>query len=276
MKDKVVCLGKIKIGTHAPLALIAGPCVIEDEKSALSHAKKLKKIAGSLHLPLIYKSSYDKANRSSIRSFRGVGLERGLKILEHVRRETGLPVLTDVHTPEEAGKAAMVADILQIPAFLCRQTDLLVAAAKTDRPVNVKKGQFMSPWEMKNVVEKLEAAGCRKILLTERGTFFGYNRLVNDFRSIPLMKQFGYPVIYDATHSVQEPGGQGNASGGERQFVPILARAGVSVGADGIFLEVHENPDKAPSDGANMVSLESLPRLLDTLLRIRQAVSRVC
>lgn len=263
-----VRLGNIAIGANGPLALIAGPCVVENEKSALRHALAIKKIAARLKIPYIYKSSYDKANRSSIKSFRGLGIDEGLLILKHVKESTGLPILTDVHTVEEAAKASAVADILQIPAFLCRQTDLLVAAAKTGRAVNVKKGQFLAPWDMKNIVHKIEAAGNQKILLTERGTSFGYNTLVSDFRAITIMREFGYPVIFDATHSVQQPGGRGTSSGGERRFVPVLARAAVAVGVDGVFMEVHENPDHAPSDGPNMIPLKSLERLLENLLEI--------
>lgn len=267
-----VKVGKISVGADSPLVLIAGPCVVENEKSALRHAKAIRKIARRTGIPFIYKSSYDKANRSSIGSFRGLGLETGLAILANVKKETGLPILTDVHTREEAERAAEVADVLQIPAFLCRQTDLLIASARTGRVVNVKKGQFLSPWEMKNVAEKLASTGNKKILLTERGTFFGYNALVNDFRSIPIMKDFGYPVIFDATHSVQEPGGRGKSSGGDRRFVPTLASAGVVSGADGVFLEVHEDPDRAPSDGPNMVKLKDLEALLERLVKLSRVV----
>lgn len=272
MSARHVRVGKTTIGHGRPLALIAGPCVVENEKSAMKHALAIQKIAGRLKMPLIYKSSYDKANRSSTSSFRGLGIAAGLSILSRVKNETGLPILTDVHTAEECAQAASVADVLQIPAFLCRQTDLLVAAAKTGKVVNVKKGQFLAPWEMGNVVEKITGAGNRNVMLTERGTFFGYNTLVNDFRSIPLMKEFGCPVIFDATHSVQQPGGRGKSSGGDRRFVPTLAQAGVVAGADGVFMEVHENPDKAPSDGPNMVRLGDLERLLERLLRLSQVV----
>ena len=274
-KPHLVRLGKITIGEGHPLVLIAGPCVVENEKSALRHARAIQKITGRLEIPYIYKSSYDKANRSSIGSFRGLGIREGLVILKKVKEETGLPILTDVHTPEEAGESAAVADVLQIPAFLCRQTDLLVAAAKTGKIVNVKKGQFLAPWEMGNVAEKIVSSGNRNVLLTERGTFFGYNTLVNDFRAIPLMREFGHPVIFDATHSVQAPGGRGKSSGGDRRFVPVLAQAGVVAGADGVFMEVHENPDKAPSDGPNMVPLKELERLLDRLLRLSRIVRNV-
>lgn len=267
-----VLLGKISIGGGAPLVLIAGPCVVENKKSALRHAKNIRKIAASLKIPYVYKSSYDKANRTSVDSFRGLGMSHGLRILREVKEETDLPILTDVHSPEEVREAAEVADILQIPAFLCRQTDLLLAAAATGKIVNVKKGQFLAPWEMGNVAEKIASSGNKRILLTERGTFFGYNTLVNDFRAIPIMKAFGYPVIFDATHSVQQPGGRGKSSGGERKFVPILAQAAVVSGADGIFMEVHEDPDHAPSDGPNMVPLKDLKKILERLLKLSQVV----
>lgn len=262
------------MGHGKPLVLIAGPCVIESESSAIRHARAIQKITTRLKIPYIYKSSYDKANRSSIRSFRGLGIEPGLSILHKVKKETGLPILTDVHSPQEAHLAADVADVLQIPAFLCRQTDLLLAAAKTGKIVNVKKGQFLAPWEMDNAIQKIESAGNRNILLTERGTCFGYNTLVSDFRSIPIMKRFGYPVIFDATHSVQQPGGRGTSSGGEREFVPMLAQASVVAGADGVFMEVHENPDQAPSDGPNMVPLKELERLLVRLLKLSQMIAK--
>ncbi len=270
----MVQLGKISIGRGKPLALIAGPCVIENESSAIRHARAIQKITTRLKIPYIYKSSYDKANRSSIRSFRGLGIEPGLSILRKVKKETGLAILTDVHSPQEAHLAADAADILQIPAFLCRQTDLLLAAAKTGKVVNVKKGQFLAPWEMENAIQKIESTGNENILLTERGTCFGYNTLVNDFRSIPIMKRFGYPVIFDATHSVQQPGGRGTSSGGEREFVPMLAQASVVAGADGVFMEVHENPDEAPSDGPNMLPLKELERLLVRLLKLSEIVAK--
>ncbi len=272
MKSRSVQIGKITVGLGKPLVLIAGPCVIENEKSALRHAFAIKKIADRLKIPYIYKSSYDKANRSSSDSFRGLGMREGLQILNKIKQETGLPILTDIHGVEDAYKASAVADILQIPAFLCRQTDLVVAAAKTGRVVNVKKGQFLAPWDMKNIVHKIEKAGSHKILLTERGTSFGYNTLVSDFRAIPIMKELGYPVIFDATHSVQQPGGRGTSSGGERRFVPILAQAAVAVGVDGVFMEVHEDPDHAPSDGPNMVPLKDLEALLERLLKLNRAV----
>jgi 2-dehydro-3-deoxyphosphooctonate aldolase (KDO 8-P synthase) len=272
MRD--VRVGNVTIGAKRPLALIAGPCVVESQKSAVRHAKAIQKIAKAAGIPFIYKSSYDKANRSSMSSFRGLGLSAGLRILKNVKEETGLSILTDVHTAEECAAAARAVDILQIPAFLCRQTDLLLAAANTGAVVNVKKGQFLSPAEMENVAKKLASTGNRKIMLTERGTFFGYNALVNDFRSIPIMKEFGYPVIFDATHSVQQPGGRGTSSGGDRRFVPTLASAGVAAGADGVFMEVHEDPDHAPSDGPNMVKLKDLAALLDRLNKIASAVRK--
>jgi 2-dehydro-3-deoxyphosphooctonate aldolase (KDO 8-P synthase) len=267
-----VKIGGIAIGNGGPLSLIAGPCVVENAPSALRHARAIQKIAKRLRIPFIYKSSYDKANRSSHTTFRGLGIDKGLMILERVKGETGLPILTDVHTAEDAVKAARVADVLQIPAFLCRQTDLLVAAADTGRVVNVKKGQFLAPWDMKNIVEKIAARGNRRILLTDRGTSFGYNTLVSDFRAIPIMRAFGYPVIFDATHSVQQPGGRGTSSGGERQFVPVLAQAAVAAGADGVFMEVHKDPDHAPSDGPNMVRLKDLEKLLERLLKLSRVV----
>ncbi len=273
-KPHIVRLGQIRIGTGERFCLIAGPCVVENEKSALRHARAIQKIANRLGVPYIYKSSYDKANRSSFKSFRGLGINGGLAVLRRVKEETGLPILTDVHSPEEVRKAARVADILQVPAFLCRQTDLLVAAAKTRKIVNVKKGQFLSPWEMENVIHKIANTGNHRILLTERGTTFGYHALVNDFRSIPIMKQFGYPVIFDATHSVQAPGGRGTRSGGDRRFVPTLAQASIAAGADGVFMEVHENPDRAPSDGPNMVRLKDLEKLLERLLSLNELVRK--
>ena len=268
----IVRIGQHDIANDRPFALIAGPCQIESASHAMEVAAALVEITRPLNIPLIYKSSYDKANRTSMSSFRGLGIDKGLEILSIVKQETGLPILTDVHTPEEAEMAATVADVLQIPAFLCRQTDLLLTAAETGRCVNVKKGQFLSPWEMRNVAEKLASTGNQNILLTERGSSFGYNTLVNDFRAIPIMKSFGYPVIFDATHSVQAPGGLGKSSGGDRRFVPTLALAGVAAGADGVFMEVHETPDKAPSDGPNMVKLSDLKKLLEKLLKVSRVV----
>jgi 2-dehydro-3-deoxyphosphooctonate aldolase (KDO 8-P synthase) len=261
-------IGKIEMGPGRPLFLIAGPCVIENERLVMDTAEALIRITERLGLPLIFKSSYDKANRSASASFRGPGLKEGLRILVKVRETFGIPVLSDVHTPREAAESGAALDVLQIPAFLCRQTDLLVAAAETGRPVNVKKGQFMAPWDMGNAVEKVESAGNRKILLTERGASFGYNNLVSDMRSIVVMKTYGYPVVFDATHSVQLPGGAGNASGGQREFVAPLARAAVAAGCDGLFMEVHPDPDHAPSDGPTMVPLKELGELLEPVIRI--------
>jgi 2-dehydro-3-deoxyphosphooctonate aldolase (KDO 8-P synthase) len=255
--------------------VIAGPCVIEDGPSTLAIARRLKEIAVELSVPLVFKASFDKANRTSIDAFRGPGLERGLAILREVRETTALPVTTDIHLPGQAAAVAEVCDLVQIPAFLARQTDLLSAAAATGRPVHVKKGQFMAPWDMKHVVGKLEAAGCRHILLGERGTFFGYGRLVNDMRAIPQMQALGVPVIFDATHSVQEPGGLGAATGGNRVMVEPLARAAVALGVDGLFFETHPHPDAAPSDGPNMVPLNHFAALLGRLLRLRQAVEKL-
>jgi 2-dehydro-3-deoxyphosphooctonate aldolase (KDO 8-P synthase) len=269
-----VALGPIVFGNPRKLVLIGGPCVIEDEKSTLRLAEKISKVTRALKTPYVFKASFDKANRSSIRSFRGPGLEKGLKILALVKKEFKLSILTDFHTPEQARPVAEVADILQIPAFLCRQSDLLFAAAATGRIVNVKKGQFLSPWEAKNVIHKLEEAGCKKILLTERGTSFGYNNLVNDFRAIPIMRGFGYPVVYDATHSVQIPGGKGTASGGMSEFIPTLAGCAVVAGADAIFMEIHETPDKALSDGPNALALSQLEPLLRKLIALKMCIDK--
>ena len=254
--------------------VIAGPCVIEDAAATLAIAERLRQIAQELSLALVFKASFDKANRTSIDSFRGPGLQGGLDILREVKRATGLPVTTDIHLPEQAAPVGEVCDLVQIPAFLARQTDLLVAAAETGRPVHVKKGQFLAPWDMKHVVGKLQAAGCRHILLGERGTFFGYGRLVNDMRAIPQMQALGTPVIFDATHSVQEPGGLGAATGGNRAMVEPLARAAVALGVDGLFFETHPDPDAAPSDGPNMVPLASFAALVERLLAIRQTVEK--
>ena len=268
-----VALGSVVFGDPRKLVLIAGPCVIEDERSTLKLAKEISRITRALKVPYVFKASFDKANRSSIKSFRGPGLEKGLKILARVKKELGLPVLTDVHTPEQTEPVGEVADILQIPAFLCRQTDLLFAAASTGRIVNVKKGQFLSPWEAENIIHKLEEIGCKKILLTERGTSFGYNNLVSDFRSIPIMRGFGYPVVFDATHSVQIPGGKGTASGGMAEFIPTLARCAIVAGADALFMEVHENPAKALSDGPNALALSDLEPLLKKLIALKKLTS---
>lgn len=271
IQQKVIELDSIKIGNHLPFTLIAGPCVIEDEKSALHAAEKLKKITDDLGIGLIYKSSYDKANRSSHKSFRGVGAKRGLGILKKVRQKLDLPVISDVHSEMEMPAAGEVLDVIQIPALLCRQTDLLEAAARTGKPVNVKKGQFMAPWDMAKVVEKINMAGNDNVLVTERGTSFGYNNLVSDFRGIKIMSDMGLPVIFDATHSVQLPGSLGDSSGGERKFVAPLSRAAVAVGVAGIFMEVHADPDKAPCDGPTMLPIKNLPKLLADL----QAIDRI-
>jgi 2-dehydro-3-deoxyphosphooctonate aldolase (KDO 8-P synthase) len=265
-------IGPHTCGRGQRLLVIAGPCVIETEELTLEIAEHLAQLAQRLRLPLVFKASFDKANRTSLEAFRGPGLERGLRILERVKRSTGLSVTTDIHEPQQAAPAAEVCDLLQIPAFLARQTNLLVAAAQTGRPVNVKKGQFLAPLDMRHVVGKLEAAGCRNILLCERGTFFGYGRLVNDMRSIPEMQSLGVPVIFDATHSVQEPGGLGKSTGGNRQMVEPLARAATAIGADGLFFETHPAPDTSPSDGPNMVPLAHFGGLIERLLRIRETV----
>jgi 2-dehydro-3-deoxyphosphooctonate aldolase (KDO 8-P synthase) len=269
---KEVCIGAIIIGGHNPLILIAGPCVIEGEEFTISLAWKLKEISADVGIPLIFKASYDKANRTSISSFRGPGLKEGLRILKRVKEEVGVPILSDVHRISEVSRAAEVLDIVQIPAFLCRQTDLLVEAGRMGRPINVKKGQFLSPWDMVHVVEKITSTGNNQILLTERGTSFGYNNLISDMRSLPIMRDLGYPVIFDATHSVQLPGGAGKTSGGRKEFISYLARAAVGAGADGVFLEVHPNPEQALSDGANSLALENLHSLLKQLIAIDQIV----
>ncbi|OIO35084.1 MAG: 3-deoxy-8-phosphooctulonate synthase [Candidatus Omnitrophica bacterium CG1_02_44_16] len=272
MKVREVKIGNVTIGGSQPLALIAGPCVIESEKSVLRHAEKLKKLASLMGVPLIFKSSYDKANRTSISSFRGPGLKDGLRILKKVKKEFGLPILSDVHNVEEAKAAGESLDCLQIPAFLCRQTDLLVAAAKTGRAINVKKGQFLSPWNMKDVIKKIESARNHNILLTERGASFGYNNLVVDFRGLDIMRNLGYPVIFDATHSVQLPGASGSCSGGEREYAAALSRAAVAFGCDGLFLEVHERPQAAKCDGPNMISFDSLEKLLSEVVALDRVV----
>jgi len=261
-------VGKIKFGAGAPLFLIAGPCVIESEGHAMMMAEKLAAVAGGLGVPYIFKASYDKANRSSVSSYRGPGLKNGLKILAKIKKRTGLPVLTDVHQASEVEAAAEVCDILQIPAFLSRQTDLLVAAGKSGRVVNIKKGQFLSPAEMGNAAEKVASTGNEKIILTERGNSFGYQNLVVDMRSFPMMRKFGYPVVFDVTHSVQLPGGEGKSSGGQPEFIEPLARAGVAAGVDGIFLEVHDNPAKALSDGSNALPLGQFRALMEKIVAL--------
>ena len=269
MPARTAQIGPYLCGHGEPLLLIAGPCVLERDELTLRIATRLAEIASTRPIQLVFKASFDKANRTSIDSFRGLGLEEGLRALDRVRQATGLPVVTDIHESCQAAPAAEVCDLLQIPAFLARQTDLLVAAARTGRAVHVKKGQFMAPSDMRHVVAKLESAGCANILLCERGTFFGYGRLVNDFRALPLMRELGPPVVYDATHSVQEPGGLGGATGGNRAMVAPLARAAVAVGVDGLFFETHPDPDSSPSDGPNMIPLDQFPALLDQLLAIR-------
>ncbi|MCH7896494.1 MAG: 3-deoxy-8-phosphooctulonate synthase [candidate division NC10 bacterium] len=267
-----VPVGPVRIGGNNPLALIAGPCVIEGEESLIEVAEQLLEICTKVGIPLVLKSSYDKANRTSLKSFRGPGIERGLEILRRVKEKTGLPVLTDVHEVAQVAPAAEVVDALQIPAFLCRQTDLLLAAGHSGRAVNVKKGQFLSPGEIPRVVEKVVSTGNHRLLITERGTSFGYNNLVVDMRALPIMRALGYPVVFDATHSLQLPGGAGVASGGLREYVPHLARAAVAAGCDAIFMEVHPEPDRAPSDGPTMWPLRELESLLEQLKRIEAAL----
>jgi len=265
--NRTVEAGPVRFGNHLPLSLIAGPCAMESREHALETASALKEMAGRLGIGLVYKSSFDKANRTSASSARGVGLDRALEVFAEVKARLGLPVLTDVHEAEQCGAAAEVVDVLQIPAFLCRQTDLLVAAARTGRVVNVKKGQFLAPWDMANVVAKVTGAGNPNVMATERGASFGYNTLVSDMRALPIMAETtGAPVVFDATHSVQQPGGKGTSSGGQREFVPVLARAAVAVGVAGLFIETHQDPDRAPSDGPNMVPLRELEPLIGELL----------
>jgi 2-dehydro-3-deoxyphosphooctonate aldolase (KDO 8-P synthase) len=261
----------LRIGPGQPLVFIGGPCVIESEQFTLEMSQRIRKITDELGMKFVFKSSFDKANRSSGASFRGPGLEAGLRVLDRVRTETGVPVLTDIHEPHQAAPAAEVVDVLQIPAYLCRQTDLLVAAAKTGRVVNVKKGQFLAPYDMRHIVAKLEEAGTTKILLTERGSSFGYSNLVVDFRSLPIMRALGYPVVFDASHSVQLPGALEDRSGGDRKYVPYLARAAAAVGIDALFMEIHDSPDNALSDSASSVALGDLPRLLRDVLAVRAA-----
>ncbi len=278
---RTVHIGPVAFGGGAPMALIGGPCAIESEAHALMVAERLQRITEAARVPFVYKSSYDKANRFSVDSYRGPGLKEGLRILRRVKEATGLPVLSDVHDVSQVEPAAEVLDVLQVPAFLCRQTDLLLACGRTGKPVNVKKGQFVAPRDMVNLVGKVRSTGNEAILLTERGTSFGYNNLVVDFRGLPIMQGFGYPVVFDATHSVQLPGGQGNRSGGERQYVAALARAAVAVGIDGLFMEMHEDPDRTMpdgrplSDGPNMLRLDDLPRLLDEIHAIRAGLAGV-
>lgn len=269
-----IALGSLHLGGGHPLFLIAGPCVIESEKHARMMAEKIGKVASDAAMPYIFKASFDKANRSSLKAYRGPGLVDGLRILGKIKEDLKLPVLTDIHESSQAGPAAEVCDVLQIPAFLARQTDLLVTAAKTGRVINVKKAQFLSPWDMSNVVEKVAGSGNKNIILTERGASFGYQNLVVDMRSFPILQKFGYPVVFDVTHSVQLPGGQGHASGGQPEFIEPLARAGVAAGVDGIFLETHDNPSEALSDGANALPLAQLPALLKRLKELSTVVRR--
>jgi 2-dehydro-3-deoxyphosphooctonate aldolase (KDO 8-P synthase) len=272
MTTKIVKVGQIKVGGGSPLAVIAGPCVIESKEAALRHAGALKEKADRAGVPYIFKSSYDKANRSSVNSFRGPGLRKGLEILAEVKDKIGVPVLTDVHEIDQVAAVKEVADILQIPAFLCRQTDFVLAVARSGRVVNVKKGQFLAPWDMRNVLDKILSTGNDQVVLTERGASFGYNNLVSDMRSLVVMRELGYPVMFDATHSLQLPGGLGNASGGDRKFIPALARAGVAAGVDALFMEVHEDPDQAMSDGPNSLKLEDFEGLLKIVKRLDNLV----
>jgi len=267
-----ITLHNIQIANDKPLALIAGPCQMESRQHAFDMCGALVEITRDLGIPFIYKSSFDKANRTSLHGQRGIGLEKALEVFAELKQSFGVPVLTDVHTEEQCGAVSGVVDVLQIPAFLCRQTDLLIAAAKTGLVVNVKKGQFLAPWDMKNVAAKIAESGNDRIMLTERGASFGYNTLVSDMRALPIMAETGYPVIFDATHSVQQPGGQGTSSGGDRRMVPVLARAAVAVGVAGVFMEVHQDPDNAPSDGPNMVKLPDLRGVLETLMALDNVV----
>ena len=272
MSPKSVKCGKLSISNSSPFTLIAGPCQLENEKHALDMANELKKITENLKIGLIYKTSFDKANRTSLSGKRGAGLEKSLPVFDKIRNKLEIPILTDIHTIEQCEIVSKHVDVLQIPAFLCRQTDLLVAAAKTGKVINVKKGQFLAPWDMINVTKKIEESGNKNILVTERGASFGYNTLVSDMRSIPIMAKNGYPVVYDATHSVQQPGGMGNKSGGQREFVEYLSRAAVAVGVAAVFIETHQDPDNAPSDGPNMVPLSKMPELLKELVQIDRLI----
>jgi 2-dehydro-3-deoxyphosphooctonate aldolase (KDO 8-P synthase) len=272
MEQVEVKCGKLTISNNNPFTLIAGPCQLENENHAIDVAKKLKEITDKLSIGLIYKTSFDKANRTSLKGKRGAGLEKSLPIFDKIRKDLGIPVLTDIHNVEQCALVSKHVDVLQIPAFLCRQTDLLIAAAKTGKVINVKKGQFLAPWDMVNVTKKISDSGNKNILVTERGASFGYNTLVSDFRSIPIMSKNGYPVVFDATHSVQQPGGLGEKSGGQREFVEYLARAAVAVGVAAVFMETHPDPDNAPSDGPNMVPLSKMENLLKQLLKIDQLI----
>ncbi|MEN3389134.1 3-deoxy-8-phosphooctulonate synthase [Brucella melitensis] len=264
--NSTVKVGNVTFSNSAPLALIAGPCQMETRDHAFEMAGRLKELTDKLGIGLVYKSSFDKANRTSLKAARGIGLEKALEVFSDLKKEYGFPVLTDIHTEEQCAAVAPVVDVLQIPAFLCRQTDLLIAAARTGRVVNVKKGQFLAPWDMKNVLAKITESGNPNVLATERGVSFGYNTLVSDMRALPIMAGLGAPVIFDATHSVQQPGGQGGSTGGQREFVETLARAAVAVGVAGLFIETHEDPDNAPSDGPNMVPIDKMPALLEKLM----------
>jgi len=271
---RAVTIGNLVVGDGQPLVLIAGPCVIEDEEQTRTIARYLKNLTREMDIPFIFKASYDKANRTSGEAYRGPGFERGIEILEAIKRDMDIPVLSDVHRHEEIEKAAEILDVVQIPAFLCRQTDLILEVAHRARAVNIKKGQFLAPWDVRNIIDKVLSGGNDRILVTERGTSFGYNNLVVDFRSLPILRREGYPVIFDATHSVQLPGGQGRASGGQRDMVPYLTRAAAAVGIDGLFLEVHPNPEKALCDGPNSLYLESLPDLLEMVKTIDRSVKK--
>ena len=272
--NATVTVGDVRFGNHLPITLIAGPCQMESREHAFEIAGSLKQICSGLGIGLVYKSSFDKANRTSLGGKRGIGLDKAMTVFADIKAELGLPVITDVHTEEQCATVAEVVDILQIPAFLCRQTDLLIAAARTGKVINVKKGQFLAPWDMKNVLAKVTESGNPNVLLTERGASFGYNTLVSDMRSLPIMAAMGAPVVFDATHSVQQPGGQVGASGGQREFVETLSRAAVAVGVAALFIETHEDPDNAPSDGPNMVPLGEMPRLLETLMAFDAVAKR--
>jgi len=274
MKQKVVKIGSVKVANNLPLTLIAGPCQLESEAHAFMMMDKINKISKKLKFNFIYKTSFDKANRTSLKGRRGLGLNKSLAIFEKLKKKFNVPILTDVHTAEQCHVISKYVDILQIPAFLCRQTDLLIAAAKTGKVINVKKGQFLAPWDMKNVVAKIESQNNRKILITERGVSFGYNTLVNDFRAIPTIKELGYPVIFDATHSVQQPGGKGTSSDGQREFIEPLSKAAVAIGVAAVFIETHNNPDQAPSDGPNMLNINNLESLLKKLKKIDLIVKK--
>ena len=275
MENKLIKCGKLNISNKGPFTLIAGPCQLENEKHALEMASKLKEITQKLKVGLIYKTSYDKANRTSLKGQRGAGLLKSLPVFDKIKKELDLPILTDVHTPEQCEIVSKHVEVLQIPAFLCRQTDLLVAAAKTGKVINIKKGQFLAPWDMKNVIKKIEDSGNKNILVTERGASFGYNTLVSDMRSLPIMAKFGYPVVFDATHSVQQPGGMGDKSGGQREFVQYLSRAAIAIGVSAVFIETHQDPDNAPSDGPNMVPLSEMENLLRQLVEIDNLIKNV-